>query len=94
VPTKIADASRVLYVTAPGPAPVTCGPRWLGHAGAPGIYFASGLLRGVLVGVSVWDPLTLAVVGGGLAVVALAACYIPARRVLGIQPAETLRQDA
>ena len=62
--------------------------------GAPGIYLASGLLRGVLVGVSVWDPATLAAVAAGLALVASAACYIPARRVMRIQPAETLRQDA
>jgi putative ABC transport system permease protein len=62
--------------------------------GAPGIYFAGGLLRGVLIGVSTWDPVTLAAVSSGLAIVALTACYIPARRVLGIQPAETLRQDA
>ena len=27
--------------------------------GAPGIYFADGLIRGVLVGVSPSDPLTL-----------------------------------
>ena len=42
--------------------------------GAPGIYFAGGLLRGVLVGVSAWDPPTLVAVALGLGVVALAAC--------------------
>ena len=62
--------------------------------GAPGIYLASGLLKGVLTGVPMWDPLTLTAVGLGLGIVALAACYVPARRVLAIQPAETLRQDA
>jgi putative ABC transport system permease protein len=60
--------------------------------GAPGIYAARGLLSGVLVGVSPYDPATLAAVGTGLAVVALAACYVPARRVLGIEPTQSLRQ--
>jgi putative ABC transport system permease protein len=60
--------------------------------GIPGIYIAGGLLRGVLVGVSPSDPLTLAVVALGLAVVSMCACYVPARRVLGIEPAQSLRQ--
>jgi putative ABC transport system permease protein len=60
--------------------------------GAPGIYAMSGLLRGVLVGVSPSDPLTIVSVASGLAIVALAACYLPARRVLGIEPAQSLRQ--
>jgi putative ABC transport system permease protein len=61
--------------------------------GAPGIYVASGLIRGVLVGVSPLDPLTLAAVSAGLGLVALTACYLPARRVLGIDPARSLRQE-
>jgi putative ABC transport system permease protein len=61
--------------------------------GAPGIYFAAGLLRGVLVGVPIGDPATLLSVSLGLAVVALVACYVPARRVMAIEPSETLRQD-
>ncbi|HEY7192476.1 MAG TPA: ADOP family duplicated permease [Gemmatimonadales bacterium] len=61
--------------------------------GAPGIYIASGLIRGVLVGVSPLDPLTLAAVSAGLGLVALTACYVPARRVLGIDPARSLRQE-
>jgi putative ABC transport system permease protein len=59
----------------------------------PGIYYAGRLLRGVLVGVSAWDPTTLVAVAIGLGLVALAACYIPARRVLGIQPGESLRLE-
>jgi len=61
--------------------------------GAPGIYVASRLIRGVLVGVSPLDPLTLAAVSVGLGLVALTACYVPARRVLGIDPARSLRQE-
>ena len=61
--------------------------------GAPGIYFASNLIRGALVGVSPLDPSTLAAVALGLAAVAMIACYLPARRVLRLHPAQALRQD-
>jgi putative ABC transport system permease protein len=60
--------------------------------GVPGIYAAGRLIRGVLVGVSPSDPLTLAAIATCLALVTMAACYVPARRVLGIEPAQSLRQ--
>jgi putative ABC transport system permease protein len=59
----------------------------------PGTYFAGRAIRGALVGVSATDPATLSLVAFGLAAVALAACYLPARRVLGIEPARSLRQE-
>ena len=61
--------------------------------GAPGVYLAGGLLRGMLVGISPLDPATIASVAAGLAIVALAACYVPARRVLSLEPAQSLRQE-
>lgn len=61
--------------------------------GAPGIYLAGQAIRGVLVGVSPFDPITISAVATGLALVALAACYFPARRVAGIDPARSLRQE-
>jgi putative ABC transport system permease protein len=61
--------------------------------GAPGIYIAGSLLRGVLVGVSPLDPLTLGGVALGLGLVTMIACYLPARRVLRIDPAQSLRQE-
>ena len=61
--------------------------------GAPAIYAASGLIRGALVGVSPLDPVTLAGVSFGLAAVAMIACYVPARRVLRLEPAQSLRND-
>jgi putative ABC transport system permease protein len=61
--------------------------------GVPGIYAASGLIRGVLVGISPSDPATLAAVALGLGLVTMAACYLPARRVLGLDPAQSLRQE-
>jgi putative ABC transport system permease protein len=51
------------------------------------------VIRGLLIDVSPWDPLTLLLVIGGLALVTIVACYLPARRVLGIDPAALLRQD-
>jgi putative ABC transport system permease protein len=61
--------------------------------GVPGVYFAGNLLRGVLVGVSPTDPSTLGAVTLGLGLVTMVACYLPARRVLGIDPAQSLRKD-
>jgi len=61
--------------------------------GAPGIYIAGRLLRGVLVGISPLDPPTLGAVALSLGLVTLAACYVPARRVLRIDPAQSLRQE-
>jgi putative ABC transport system permease protein len=49
------------------------------------------LLQSLLFGVSPRDPLTYAVVLGVLTVVALLACWIPARRASGVAPAEALR---
>jgi putative ABC transport system permease protein len=60
--------------------------------GAPGIYVAGGLIRGVLVGVSPSDPVTLSAVALGLLLVTMVTCYVPARRALAIEPATLLRQ--
>jgi putative ABC transport system permease protein len=59
--------------------------------GLPGVYAAGTVIRGVLVGVSPSDPVTLVAVAVGLTIVSLAACYLPARRVLDIDPAWSLR---
>jgi putative ABC transport system permease protein len=61
--------------------------------GAPGIWLANGLIRGLLVGVSPSDPLTLLGAAAGLLVVTMASCYVPARRTLGIDPAQLLREE-
>jgi len=61
--------------------------------GVPGIYFAGRAVAGMLVGVSAFDAVTLGAVAGGLALVAAAACYIPARRVTGIEPARAFREE-
>jgi putative ABC transport system permease protein len=61
--------------------------------GVPGVYFGGRALESVLYGVSPWDPVTLGTVAAGLGLVALAACYVPARRVLRIDPGSSLRQE-
>ncbi len=61
--------------------------------GVPGSYFVAGLLRGVLVGISPFEPITLGVIACGLTLVALAACYLPARRVIRIDPARSLQAE-
>jgi putative ABC transport system permease protein len=47
----------------------------------------------MLYGVSPWDPATLGAVAAGLGLVAMAATYLPARRALGIEPAQSLRDE-
>jgi ABC-type antimicrobial peptide transport system permease subunit len=52
---------------------------------------ATGVLTGLLYGVRPTDPSAFAVTALGVAVVALAACYIPARRAMRVDPVSALR---
>ena len=54
--------------------------------------FLMSLGREVLFGVAPWDPATLAVVGVLVVGTALAACLVPARRAMQIDPVDALRQ--
>ena len=50
-------------------------------------------LSSLLFGVSTADALTFVMVSGALLLVALAACFVPARRAVAIQPATVLRSE-
>ena len=67
---------------------------------------ATGILVGILAsleltrfiasqiwGISATDPATFAVVAAVLVIVAMAACWIPARRAMAIEPMEALRYE-
>ena len=62
-------------------------------AGLAGSLLATRVLRSQLYGVRDHDPITLIVVSVILAVVALAASFLPTLRITRIQPAETLRME-
>jgi putative ABC transport system permease protein len=51
------------------------------------------LLRSQLFGIGPSDPLSYAAVALVLGLVALVACYIPARRAAGVDPMIALRQE-
>jgi len=61
--------------------------------GVVGALFATRLFQSQLFGVTIHDPISFASVAVVLSVVALAACYVPARRAGSVDPLVALRHD-
>ena len=61
--------------------------------GIAGAYALSRLTASLLYGVSPSDPLTFATVAGVIAAVATAACVVPTRRAMRVDPLEAIRAD-
>jgi putative ABC transport system permease protein len=61
--------------------------------GVLGAFWLTRLMRTMLFSVSATDPLTFVAVPTLLMGVALAACYVPARRAMRVDPVTALRAD-
>jgi predicted permease len=62
-------------------------------AGVVAAIFAGRLMESLLFGVGAFDPATVAFVAMLVVLVALAACYIPARRAMRVDPMVALRYE-
>jgi putative ABC transport system permease protein len=62
-------------------------------AGVVGAFGATRVMESMLFGVTATDPVAFVATAAALAAVALAACYIPARRASRIDPAIALRSE-
>jgi ABC-type lipoprotein release transport system permease subunit len=62
-------------------------------AGLLGAFALTRVLGGVLFGVTPTDPSTFVTIAAGLILVALASCYLPARRAARVDPGVVLREE-
>ena len=61
--------------------------------GLPCALAAARIITHMLFGVTPYDPVTLVIVSAALIAVAVAACYVPARRAMKVDPMVALRYE-
>ena len=61
--------------------------------GVPAALAASGIVRGLLFGLTPTDPLSIGGATIALILIALVAGYVPARRACRVDPMQALRHD-
>jgi putative ABC transport system permease protein len=59
--------------------------------GVAGAVFAARIIRGLLFGVTPYDPVTFIIVTLTMGVIGIVACWIPALRAARIDPAISMR---
>lgn len=85
-----AQRGQVLRLVLGQSALMACAGVAIGTAAALGL---TRLMSGLLYGVRSWDPITFAVAALLLAVIALGACWLPARRATRVDPMLALRYE-
>lgn len=61
--------------------------------GLAGAYWTGSLVAGILQGIEPFDALTCGSVAAAVVIISLGSSYIPARRIIRLDPARVLRSD-